>query len=58
MDCRRLLKTVVNYGLAVYLVSHGVSPLGDSQPEPWELATALYYGSLGWLQAGAGWWLV
>ncbi len=56
MNYRSLLKTVVNYGLAVYLVSHGLSLPTDSQPEPWELVAALYFGSFGWLRAAASWW--
>ena len=51
-----LLRTVVNYGLTVYLVSHGLSLPTDSPPEPWEMVAALYIGSFDWLRVAASWW--
>ena len=56
MNWNSLLRTVVNYGLTVYLVSHGLSIPTDSPPEPWEMVAALYVGSFGWLRVAASWW--
>lgn len=49
------LKTVFQYCLIVYLVSHGVTLWANSQVEPRELALVLYYGSVSWLREGISW---
>ena len=45
-----LLKGLLKGWLVFYLVTHGIGLPADGEVELGELASGLYYGSLGWLR--------